>query len=311
MGTATVNQSTLKVIMAPSAHAAGSLNQSTVKFILGGLMPTPSCNNPPDGSPGIPYAHTFTATFGHPPYTWSITGGALPTGLSLNAATGIVTGIPNAPGTFTFTLTVTDTTPRSSSIVCSITINGMPVVGQAGGRFKPCLHGGAEWIAAQLAENLRLERAKRLAWPYSYEFPPAPAITVDDLGDIVAPLQDGNLHTILQYQVPSGFQFWMDAILLDCPRPFLPGDFQFVVDINAEVTGSTQASRIQGLVSVPVPLGSFISGRTWPFRMPYLFEPLTVIRCKVMNNNVVPGAPNYFVAGLFGFLLPWEKGDLL
>jgi hypothetical protein len=60
----------------------------------------------PDASWGEEYSVTLQATGGVPPYTWSISAGSLPTGLSLTGA--LVSGIPTAPGTFDFTIQVTD-----------------------------------------------------------------------------------------------------------------------------------------------------------------------------------------------------------
>lgn len=40
------------------------------------------CNSPPVGKVGIPYSHTFPASGGTPPYTFSLFAGALPPGLS-------------------------------------------------------------------------------------------------------------------------------------------------------------------------------------------------------------------------------------
>jgi hypothetical protein len=61
---------------------------------------------------------------------------------------------------------------------------------------------------------------------------------------------------------------------------------------------------IQGLQNIPFPLGSWVHGRWWPFRMPYYFEPLTVIRSKVLNVNLGAGPPGIFTSGLFGYLVP-------
>jgi outer membrane protein assembly factor BamB len=48
------------------------------------------------------------AVSGISPYYWSLTGGALPPGISFAAATAQLTGTPTAPGDFVFTITVTD-----------------------------------------------------------------------------------------------------------------------------------------------------------------------------------------------------------
>jgi hypothetical protein len=47
------------------------------------------------------------------PFTFAVTSGALPTGLTL-AANGAITGTPTALGDFTFTITATDSTPAGS-----------------------------------------------------------------------------------------------------------------------------------------------------------------------------------------------------
>lgn len=48
------------------------------------------------------------AASGTPPYTYSVQSGALPTGLSLNASTGEITGTPTTPGTGSVVFRVTD-----------------------------------------------------------------------------------------------------------------------------------------------------------------------------------------------------------
>src|SRR5262249_13086694 len=56
---------------------------------------------------GVPYQFSPQATGGKAGYTWTVDG-TLPTGLTLNAATGAITGSPPAPGKFAPKLTVKD-----------------------------------------------------------------------------------------------------------------------------------------------------------------------------------------------------------
>ncbi len=84
-----------------------------------------SCNTPQSGAVGGPYAHTFTSTGGVGAVTWAKTSGSFPTGLTLNAATGVLSGVPSAAATYTFSLTATDslgnvTAPISCSIVITV-----------------------------------------------------------------------------------------------------------------------------------------------------------------------------------------------
>jgi len=62
----------------------------------------------PDGMVGEAYSATLEATGGATPYTWSVSAGNLPAGLSLNPATGEISGTPTEKGIANFTVKVTD-----------------------------------------------------------------------------------------------------------------------------------------------------------------------------------------------------------
>ena len=65
--------------------------------------PSITTSSLPDGKVGEAYSQTLTAT-GTTPIKWSISGGALPDGLTLKETTGEISGTPTADGTAKFTV---------------------------------------------------------------------------------------------------------------------------------------------------------------------------------------------------------------
>ncbi len=74
----------------------------------------------PGGTVGTAYSTTLAATGGTSPYTWSLTGGTLPSWASLNATTGAITGTPNAVATTSgLVFTATDSTSPTHNTAAS------------------------------------------------------------------------------------------------------------------------------------------------------------------------------------------------
>jgi hypothetical protein len=67
------------------------------------------------------------ATGGLMPYSWSLSTGSLPAGLTLDASTGSITGTPTASGVSSFTVRVTDGQVPPDSAVQALQITVMPV----------------------------------------------------------------------------------------------------------------------------------------------------------------------------------------
>jgi hypothetical protein len=64
------------------------------------------CVSTGTGTVGTTYLGSFSVNGGVAPFTFSIVSGALPGGLSLNTATGVISGTPTTAGTYTFTAKV-------------------------------------------------------------------------------------------------------------------------------------------------------------------------------------------------------------
>jgi alpha-tubulin suppressor-like RCC1 family protein/DNA-binding beta-propeller fold protein YncE len=74
----------------------------------------------PGGEAGVPYSASGQSTGGAPPYDWSARG--LPPGLSIDPATGAISGTPAAGGSYTPTITVTDSYGIEASAPLTIAI---------------------------------------------------------------------------------------------------------------------------------------------------------------------------------------------
>lgn len=78
------------------------------------------------GVPGVAYRQLLVATGGSTPYTWSVSSGTLPPGLTLSNE-GIISGTPTATGASTFTAKVVDSqTPTEAVATQSFTITINP-----------------------------------------------------------------------------------------------------------------------------------------------------------------------------------------
>ena len=81
----------------------------------------------PAGEVGAAYNGTLTGSGGTTPYTWTLTAGALPDGLTLNSD-GTITGTPTSATTVSFTAQVTDSVAATATGSFNLTINSPPTI---------------------------------------------------------------------------------------------------------------------------------------------------------------------------------------
>src|SRR5262249_2676307 len=101
---ATAGSYTFAVTVSDSTGTAASKSFSVT--INPSLLTLTTSRDLPPGIVGTEVTQQFQASGGLPPYTWSANG--LPDGLSLDPTTGILSGKAVLPGTFSFTVRVTD-----------------------------------------------------------------------------------------------------------------------------------------------------------------------------------------------------------
>jgi Putative Ig domain len=85
--------------------------------------PTVTTASLPNGTQNAAYSATLTASAGITPYTWSLSAGTLPAGLTLASNTGVISGIPTSAGTSNFTVQVTDANAMAGTKALSIVVS--------------------------------------------------------------------------------------------------------------------------------------------------------------------------------------------
>lgn len=88
----------------------------------------------PNAAVSTAYSQTIAASGSTAPYTYGVTSGTLPAGLTLNASTGVLNGTPTTAGTSTFIITVSDasSTPSKEPKEYTLKATGIPEINVQG-----------------------------------------------------------------------------------------------------------------------------------------------------------------------------------
>jgi hypothetical protein len=104
-GSPTIPGSYIFNIVAMDSNGCTGRQQCTLQ-ICPAITLTPE--DLPDGRVGDSYSQTVAASGGTSPFTYAVSSGSLPPGLSLDAGTGLISGTPTTAGTYTFEIAGTD-----------------------------------------------------------------------------------------------------------------------------------------------------------------------------------------------------------
>ena len=106
----------------------GETGSASYTLVMGALPLVLGPPTLPGAVPGAPYSQSLLASGGVPPYSFSVTSGALPPGMSL-ASDGTLSGTPTQSGYFTFSVTLTDgaSPPASTSMAFGLGV-GVPAI---------------------------------------------------------------------------------------------------------------------------------------------------------------------------------------
>lgn len=98
-------------VQAQDANGQTGTQSYSLQVLVPGLAVSPA--SLPSGTAGTAYSQTFSASGGTSPYSFAVTSGTLPAGLTL--AAGTLSGTPTVAGSFSFTVTATDSTTGTAA----------------------------------------------------------------------------------------------------------------------------------------------------------------------------------------------------
>ncbi|GAA1015996.1 hypothetical protein Aple_011310 [Acrocarpospora pleiomorpha] len=105
-------------------------NQADTRAVTLVVVASPTLNfpAPPGGQVGVPYNDQLTVSGGTAPFVWSVSSGTLPPGLTLNSATGLLSGTPTTAGSYPFTVRVTDANDQSDTKAVTLVVGVGPLI---------------------------------------------------------------------------------------------------------------------------------------------------------------------------------------
>ena len=136
-GTPTLAQSKTGIRIKVTDSTGATFTSNAFSITIAAVQALAISGNPPTTvQEGASYSAQYGASGGVQPYTFSLLSGSLPTGLSLDPSSGLISGVPatGSHGTYTFTVKVADNAGHSTNASpVTLTVSTVPLA-IAGGR---------------------------------------------------------------------------------------------------------------------------------------------------------------------------------
>jgi hypothetical protein len=220
--------------------AAATASQAFTLIVEGTLAITTT--SLPGGTVGASYSQAVTASGGKPPYTFAKTAGSLPPGISLSG--GSLSGTFATPGTFEFTIQVTDSANATASQAFSIVVTGLAITTQS-------LPGAA--VGAAYSATFQAAGTPPYDWSVTHGALPG-GLTLDTTSGAISgtPKAAGNFSFTVQ--VTDSTKASASAALTIAVLPAVTGSF------TGLTTTADSAQQISGTLALGAAYAQPISG---------------------------------------------------
>lgn len=110
------------VVAVADATDASNVATASLSLLIANAPVSIAAQAVAPGRVSVAYTATLAASGGEGTFVWSIAAGALPSGLTLDAAAGVIAGTPLAEGTYTTTVSAADASEPANAASTTITI---------------------------------------------------------------------------------------------------------------------------------------------------------------------------------------------
>ena len=230
----------------------------------------------PDAEAGVPYSAFVTAIGGDRPYAWTIDSGSLPTDLSLNAATGEISGTVTTPAdmdmTHNFTVKATDaTTPTPTTDTQALSIYvALPQIPFVNNSLP--LGAPSEAYSATMVPDTSTNGTPPFNWSYTGTLPPGVSFVSGTFSGTPSTYGD---YTVEVSAISSDFYQAKQSVTITVLDPDFWGQFQN----NAHHIGTAAVSGPDAFQykwkiphssgnGPPILQGNYVyKNRGWPYNM--------------------------------------------